>query len=493
MKHRGLGLRVKGLVKKTTRNNEPGFLYPTPYTLYPKGAILMLSLVFLGIFVFLGVGLVSMVDMQRKLTVKKVSYNQAMQIAEAGLNYYRWHLAHAPNDYQDGTGTAGPYIHDYLDPYGSAVGQFSLTITPPGAGCNDAVSITSTGWTNASPNTKRRVRVQYGQHSLTAYAFLANSDLWFGPGEAVHGALHSNGGIRMDGTHDAVVTSAKTTYTCGSNHGCTPSQSKPGVWGSGGTPNLWQFPAQSVDFNAITADLPNLKSLSQTQNLYYPNLGQGYRIVFLANGTFSVYRVKRLRNPVNYYDGERNRRNSWDILEDELIENRAIPSGCGIIFIEDYAWVEGVINGKVTLVAAKLPENPASNRSIVINGNITYASKDGSSVLGLIAQDSVIVPLYAAPNNLEINAAVMAQRGSVVRYHYTNVYNPYHLRNSLTHYGAIVTNKFWTWTWVNGGTVISGYQTTNTTYDPYLTYNPPPGFPKQGDYSILRWEDVTEK
>lgn len=458
-----------------------------------RGAILMLSLVFLGIFVFMGVGLVSMVDMQRKLTVKKVSYNQAMQIAEAGLNYYQWHLAHAPNDFQDGTGQAGPYIHDYNDPYGSAIGQFSLSITPPGTGCNDAVSITSTGWTHESPNTKRKVRIQYGQQSLTSYAFLSNSDVWFGNDEIIHGPLHSNGGIRLDGSHDALVSSAKSTYTCGLMHGCFPAQTKPGIWGSGGNTNLWQFPAPSIDFNAITADLPNLKSLSQSQGLYYANLGQGYRVTFQSNGTFSIYRVKRLKNPVNYFDGERFRRNSWDILEDEFIANRSIPSGCGIIFIEDHAWVDGVVNGKVTLVAAKLPENPASNRSIIINGNITYAAKDGTSVLGLIAQDSVIVPLYSAPNNLEINAALMAQKGSVARYYYGPSYSPYHIRNSLTLYGSIISNKFWTWSWIEGTIIESGYQSTNTTYDPYLTYNPPPGFPKQGDYSILRWEDVTEK
>jgi len=304
--------------------------------------------------------------------------------------------------------------------------------------------------------------------------------------------LHANGGIRMDGAHNSVVASAKETYTCGPEHGCN-NQIKPGIWGSGGNPQLWQYPVASVDFNQITADLPKLRTLSQAQNLYYGSLGLGYHVTFHSNGTFSVYRVKKLGDPVTYYDGTRNQRKSWDIATEELIGAKTIPSGCGVIFMEDNVWVDGVVNGKVTLVAAKLPENSASNRSIIINSNLTYKTKDGSSVIGLIAQDSIIIPLYAAPNVLEINGALMAQKGNVIRYHYGSSYRPYHLRNSLTLYGAIISNKFWTWTWVNGRTVISGYQTTHTAYDPYLTYNPPPGFPKQGEYSIVRWEEVTEK
>jgi hypothetical protein len=42
-------------------------------------------------------------------------YNRelALNVAEAGIEYYRWHLAHGPEDYQDGTGHTGPYTHSY--------------------------------------------------------------------------------------------------------------------------------------------------------------------------------------------------------------------------------------------------------------------------------------------------------------------------------------------------------------------------------------------
>ena len=48
---------------------------------------------------------------------KKHNRELALQIADAGINYYRWHLAHAKTDYYDGNAstTPGPYIHSYAD------------------------------------------------------------------------------------------------------------------------------------------------------------------------------------------------------------------------------------------------------------------------------------------------------------------------------------------------------------------------------------------
>jgi hypothetical protein len=67
-----------------------------------------------------------------KSSRNEVNREQALQIAEAGVEYYRWHLAHAQNDFQDGSTTpSGPYVHNYYDKDGNLIGAFSLTITPP--------------------------------------------------------------------------------------------------------------------------------------------------------------------------------------------------------------------------------------------------------------------------------------------------------------------------------------------------------------------------
>ena len=59
-------------------------------------------------------GLVGFIYMQHKHSLEKASWYEALNVAEAGLNYYRWHLAHNPDDLQDGTGGAGPYEHIYI-------------------------------------------------------------------------------------------------------------------------------------------------------------------------------------------------------------------------------------------------------------------------------------------------------------------------------------------------------------------------------------------
>jgi len=76
-----------------------------------SGAMLIFIVVFTGIFVVIMTGLISLISYQKKLSDSRVAQIQALHIAEAGINYYRWHLAHDPDDYQDGTGYAGPYIH----------------------------------------------------------------------------------------------------------------------------------------------------------------------------------------------------------------------------------------------------------------------------------------------------------------------------------------------------------------------------------------------
>ena len=381
-----------------------------------------MALVFTMLFTVVAVGLSGMIAAQHKLGLKKITWAKAIAIAEAGVNYYRWHLAHAPDDFQDGTGLPGPYVHDYHDNLGNTIGKFSLTITPPSE-CSNAVVIESTGWLDKDPEVTRTVKVKYGRPSMAQFAFLTNSNVWFGDTETLHGPLHSNGGIRMDGYNDGKTTSAKETYICGPEHGCS-YQTKPGVWGAGQEQSLWDFPVSNIDFDEVTTDLSALKTLAQnsmcsaTEDCYWPQLGLGWHIKFLNNGTFDVYRVTKLKNPVWGWDGARWLRESDDIDRESYDGNYNIPGNCGIIFVEDSLWVDGTVKGQTTVVAAKLPDS-GSNPKIVINGNLVYAAKDGTNNLGLISQSNIYVPLYAAPNDLEINAVLMAQKGHVFRKYYT--------------------------------------------------------------------------
>ncbi|NMB48803.1 hypothetical protein GYA13_05245 [Candidatus Kuenenbacteria bacterium] len=500
------------LTKKSTSRNQ-------------RGEMLMMALVFTALFTVTAMGIASVIASQHRLGIKKINWQKSLAAAEAGVNYYRWHLAHAPEDYQDGTGHEGPYIHDYKDNLGNTIGHFSLDITSTDESCSNTAIIEATGWMNDDPNVKRKVRIKYGRPSLASFAFLTNANAWFGENETLHGPVHSNWGIRMDGYNDSLTTSSQPTYTCGSEHGCSKENCDslghgcswisgqgcvcPGVWGDGGDQSLWVYPYDNVDFNAITTGIRNLADKAEmvacapADDCYWPQRGLGYHIIFKNNGTFDVYRVKQLENPVWGYTGKDWVRDTDDIKSEEFEGNYALPTSCGIIFIEDDVWVEGIIKGSVTLASAKFPES--SNKSkIIINGSLIYEQRNNTNALGLVSQTNIIIPLYGADDNIEIDAALLAQKGRVFRKHYCygeNCSHPvpanaksYVSRNSITIYGSIISNDIWTWSWVDdGGEPISGYANTNAIYDPNLTYNPPPDFPATGDPKIVKWEEITEK
>lgn len=447
------------------------------------GTILFTTLILGGLAAFLIGGMVQLGVNEYRAGKTKAAKELALEIAEAGVEYYKWHLAHDPTDFQDGTGGPGPYEHGYTDKNGTLVGRFSLDIVPPPPG-STVVRIVSTGRSIIEPSVRRTVAARVGFPALTDYSFLTNGDIWIGDTEVVHGKMHANGGIRFDGLDDAPIMSARATYICRPHHGCG-NQERPGVWGGGGPTSFWQFPVPAVDFNGITVDLANLKTLAQTSGMYLGSSGtNGYYLHFNANNTVDVNRVTALRPSVVGWDvGGVRRVESNDIRTAVLIETRAVPAS-GAIFVEDRVWVDGTVSGHVTVGSGRFPDNPATRTNVIINGNIIYTAKDGSAALGLIAQQHVLIPRYS-PNQLEIDAAVLAQNGSAQRYYY-----PGNILDRLVVYGSIISNGVWTWSWVSGGgAVVSGYRNTDTTYDANLTYGPPPGFPVGNSYQSISWDE----
>ena len=450
------------------------------------GIVLIYEVLIMFIFSTVMVAVVSYSIFQLKLIHSVTNREQAFQIAEAGNNYYQWHLAHFPIDYKDGTNSAGPYVHDYLDKDTNLViGQYSLTITPPPPG-STIVTISSTAYTMANPNQKRTVTSHYGIASLAKFAFLTNSDAWIGDTESVSGQFHTNGGVRFDGTGNAPITSAKQTYTCQPTFGCNPSLTKNGIWGTApaSTQSFWKFPVPSEDFSAITSNLATIKSDAQLAGIYLPpSTKQGYSLVFNANGTVTVYKVTSLRAHQTGWDVNNVAHNEdLDYNARSLQFTQAIPAN-GLIYVEDRTWVEGTVNGRALVAAATLPYNAATAPSILIPNNIVYAAKDGSSALGLIGQQDILVT-YFAPATLEVDAALIAQNGSTQRYYFPN-----NVKTAITIYGTTCSYGTWTWSWVDGsGNTISGYPITNSTYDSNLLFGPPPSFPlSSSGYQQIDW------
>jgi hypothetical protein len=462
-----------------------------------QGSILVFCVIIIFIFCLVMIGLLKYATAELQLTGSSVAREQAFQIAEAGVNYYEWHLANFPTDYWDGNSstTPGPYIHNYVDNNtGLTIGKYSLKITPPAVG-STVVEVQSLGYTLADPLVSRTITVLYGVPSLAQYAFLTNSDAWIGSTESVSGPFFSNEGIRFDGTGNAPIMSAMQSYTCPWYDGCGPANgpgvTEPGIWGAApqSTQNFWEFPEPNTDFAALTENLSSLETSAKSGGLYLPPSGSdGYSLVFASNGTFNVYKVTSLASEPMGQDVNGNQQTkSIDYGNRTLLDsNLPIPSN-GVIYSEDNTWVEGMVNGKVMLAVANLPYNANSAPELMIPNNICFttcgAGRDHTSSLGLIGQQNILVT-YKSPNNLEIDAALIAQNGSAERYYWSG-----NVLNSITIYGTVGSFGVWTWSWVDGSNnIVSGYTNTDTIYDSNLLYYPPPSFPlSSSGYQPISW------
>ncbi|MCR4330580.1 MAG: hypothetical protein NUV49_01730 [Patescibacteria group bacterium] len=490
---------MKSPKHKNTREYFLGSVFPYSRK---KGYITLLVMVFSTVFVTIVFGLAGFVFVQNKVSIAKEDRERAIQIAEAGLDYYKWFLAHNPGDLTDGTGTSGPYEHTYSDPEGGVIGTFSLEVDG-NLKCGDVTSIdiTSTGWTTDNSALKRKVFGKYAQPSVAEYAYILNSSVWAGSDRTITGRYHSNGGIRMDGINQSSVTSAVESWLCTSSFGCSPSATQDGVFGDGAGSNLWEFPVEPVDFVGITQNLVNMKTKAQANGLYFGPVGgesnkRGYHAIFRVNGTLDVYQVTNTSYVWGYNSDTGWEREYNTITSENLLGNYTIPAGCALAFFEDKLWLEGTVNSKVTVVAADVSQ-PNYDPDIIINGNITYATLDGTNGLTAVAEHSILVPLVS-PDNMVIRGVLVAQNGNFGRNYYTSSgsyrvpssLNSYILRNSLTMNGSIVSNGRVGTRWSCGGAYCSGYATRYNSYDRQLASDPPPLTPFVDDeYTFIEWRE----
>ncbi|TXH07961.1 MAG: hypothetical protein E6Q06_01120 [Candidatus Moraniibacteriota bacterium] len=463
-----------------------------------SGGALVYGIVIMGVVQIMLVSIVQYVTSNVQYSFNIRSREQALQIAEAGIDFYRWYLAHnvegrtatqIQSFWDGGTayGVGTAYEADYADPSGATTGRYQIEVTPPVSG-STAVIVKSTAWTYKHPNVKRTIQVRLRLPSWSEYSVLSNDFIRFGSGTEVFGKIHSNYGIRFDGIAHNTVSSAVSTYndpdhTGGDEFGVhthnpvdpLPPASvpdKPAVFEAGRV-----FPTQTADFNGVLANLSLMKTIAQSgvnDSRYFNNSHQGRHIILKSNDTFDVRTVQSFNastNEINNYSG------GWS--------NYAIPND-GVIYVENNAWVEGTVNGRrVTIVAANLVSS--SQKTMYLGKDIRYTNYDCTDMIGLIGQNDVEV--YRQSNNvLRLDAALIAQTGRVGRANYTGTYAT---RDTITIYGAIASNERYGFAWADMmGNHVSGYQNRNLYYDNNLLYCPPPYFPTGTQYELDLWEEL---
>ncbi len=463
-----------------------------------KSQISLYVIVYSGIAIFLLSGFLIWTQAFIIATQKEIIKKQLFYVAESGIEYYRWHLAHNPQDFTDGTNQPGPYTHIFYDRFGNPIGKFILDISPPPPG-STIVKIKSSGYLDQFPNIEKSILVTLGIPSFAKYSVVVNDNIRFGQGTIVYGEIHSNQGIRFDGVAYNLVSSALTTYDdpdhTGPNEWAvhthvspqdpyppTPFPNRPDIFKAGrevGVPR--------IDFNNITYDLNNIKNKAITEGVYIgPSNSYGYEIILKPDRSFDLYKVTGVYPPPPLCGTS-----TWSIQNKNFVKRYNISSSSVVIFVEDNVWVSGKINNQRILIAAgKLPDIPSDRKNIIVNNNLLYTNYDGKDVIGLIAQNNILVGLKSE-DKLRIDSALIAQYGFVRRLYYPSYCGVEYKRNSITVYGMIGTNQRYGFSWVCGDIYCSGYKDRYLIYDANLLFGPPPYFPLSTSfYEVLKWLEL---
>jgi len=195
-----------------------------------KGFIITYILIFVSVFLILLTALLSFILFQLKQAKYELAMEQSLYVAEAGLDRYKWYLVHEsqeffnqeeigcpPSDCQD----CSPCEYEFKLPGLGVIGKYQLEIEENRpCGITTGVSVMVTGWTSQFPNLQRTIKVRYTRPTVAEYAYILNHNVWAGADRVILGPYHSNGGIRMDGRNNSLVTSEQTEWTCTSSYGC---------------------------------------------------------------------------------------------------------------------------------------------------------------------------------------------------------------------------------------------------------------------------------
>lgn len=468
---------------------------------------MLLAIVFGAIFITVLGALSAFVLTENRAQTASTAGTRATAIAEAGLEYYRWFLAHYPTDLQNGTGVAGPYTIPYSDPEGGQTGTIELAITGNSAcGTITSIDISSTGTPAEAPTISRTIHARYAQPTVARYSYVLNDTVWAGSDRVILGPYHSNGGVRMDGTANSPVTSSLSSWLCTTAFGCSSNQTKAGVWGAGPNQTLWEYPVPQVDFAGIAADFGSLKTKAIASGRYLAryssgnanqqsqsNYWRGYHLIFNGNNTVTVKKVSSatlLSSRAINASEENNGTPDRTLISNEIFYTTlTLPSDCGLIYVEDNVWVEGVVDRKVTIVAANTI-NTGIAPNAMLPDNLTYAATDGTDGLTLIAENNILIT-PDSPQNMTLNGIFVAQNGAFGR----NLYScpgSYEPRGTLTILGTTVSNLRTGTKWMNGcgWSGDAGYQNRIDAYDRNLSTDPPPFTPQTStDFEFLDWRE----
>ena len=455
--------------------------------------------------------------------IKYASYvhvkESAFHIAESGVYYYRWYLAHEIEDKNqdeilafwddDPPGTTEPLIRDYLDNSGNKIGEASIEVSLP-TGSPNVIDIVSTGSTLEKPEITRKIKSTLRRSVWSDFVVISDEPVCFDHYWEINGKIMGNNGVHFNGEVTNMVMAGVTSYN-DNNHLPTAYNDKPGVWTSDADPSSvfkagTKYPVPKKDFSGVTAVMNTLKIKGQAdgadnscsgEGCYFDNTALGRHIKLKSNGTMDVCIVSSIKDNSGNNRNHPHRYRKWNNTQTcnscsgDCLRNFDI-SGVSVIYVDDNIWLEGTINGqRVTIGASSIADPSAANSNIYIPDHISYSNYDGADALGILAEGDIEI-LNDTPNILNIDGALVAQKGAVTR----PEYNPnccgsgcVKNKNYLDIYGCVISK---------GGLHFGFHKEScpnldlarKIEYDNNLYISPPPYFPADAFYYVDHWEEI---
>ena len=429
-----------------------------PFPPRQEGAILAVVLVMMVVLAFLGIGLLTLSTATGYEAGSDVSAVQAFWTAEAGLEQAKaiGVKRNKPYSMIPQTGSPSGFLYGSNALVGStSKGTFAVDV------------LNAPGWTNANQALKKYMIVSRAtalngdKQRVTARASILNfayfmhateeeGSLVFASDAVIDGPVYTNDRLNISGTPRflQMVWSAASSVS----------------YSGGGTAAVFEG---GLTLNAPRLNFTNIDHIAEIQTVAASgglSLTGDYRFKFNSDGSFT-YVSTVAGSPTNT----------------GYLSN--LNGGDGAIYVDGDAYVEGVVNGTVSL---------AAEDAIFLSNNVTYASAQSPNpwqtntfnpeavddTLGLIARNQVQI---RGTNEITIHAAVMvAEDGGGFN---AQKYNASFGRPPINLYGALSQYARGTIGQPGAGNGFS----KNYKFDTRFNSQAPPNYP-YGTYTFNLWE-----
>ena len=429
-----------------------------PFPRRQEGAILAVVLVMMVVLAFLGVGLLTLSNATGYEAGSDVSAIQAFWTAEAGLEQVK----------AIGVKRNKPYsmIPQAGSPSGYLYGSNALVGTTS-KGTYTVDVLNAPGWTNANQAMKKYIIVSRAaalngdkqrvsaRASILNFAYFMHAteeegSLVFASDAVIDGPVYTNDRLNISGTPRflQMVWSAASSVN----------------YSGGGSASVFEG---GLTLNAPRLNFTNIDHIAEIQTVAASGgltLTGNYRFKFNSDGSFTYVQTTAGSPTKTGYLSSLN-------------------GGDGAIYVNGDAYVEGIVNGTVSL---------AAEDAIFLSNDVTYASAQSpdpwqtntfnpdavNDTLGLIARNQVQI---RGTNEITIHAAVMvAEDGGGFN---AQSYNVAFGRPPINLYGALSQYARGTIGQPSSGRGFS----KNYKFDARFNSQAPPNYP-YGTYSFTQWD-----